>query len=80
MALSDASLSAADYPRLRTHVYAAIRLPEVEVSKAHALIMRDSIFFRSSYCLLDIGSRNGTFVNGQRLSTNAVRSLFYSAS
>jgi pSer/pThr/pTyr-binding forkhead associated (FHA) protein len=47
---------------------ADIRLPEVEVSKSHARILRNTVFFRSTYCLMDIGSKNGTFLNDDRLA------------
>ena len=57
--------------RLRIYAYVALRLAEVEVSKFHARIMRNSIFFRSSYCLVDIGSKNGTYLNDARLGEGA---------
>ena len=44
-----------------------IVLPDPTVSNTHAVIMvRDG-----GYSIVDLGSRNGTFVNGERLSTHA---------
>jgi pSer/pThr/pTyr-binding forkhead associated (FHA) protein len=41
-----------------------ISLPDTEVSRQHARMARDE---NSDYKLQDLGSTNGTFVNGQRL-------------
>lgn len=50
----------------------ALLLPEINTSKHHAKITYDSE--KNSYFLTDIGSRNGTLLNGKRVSPAKVES------
>ncbi|XP_065184242.1 angiogenic factor with G patch and FHA domains 1-like isoform X1 [Sycon ciliatum] len=50
----------------------AIRIPELVVSKVHAKIEFDDE--EQLYFITDYGSRNGTFINSERLSESQVRS------
>lgn len=45
-----------------------IALPDLLVSKYHALIIWESVFFKNYFWLLDVGSRHGTYLNGTRIS------------
>ncbi|XP_041914479.1 angiogenic factor with G patch and FHA domains 1 [Alosa sapidissima] len=49
----------------------AIRIPEAEVSKSHAEVYFDSD--QQCYMLVDLGSQNGTVVNGNRIFQPKVR-------
>jgi len=51
-----------------------IVVPNLEVSKFHAKIVWKNLFFENFYWLQDLGSRNGTFLNGVRLSDSRVPS------
>ena len=46
-----------------------LRLPSTTISKAHARIVRKA----ESFLFEDLGSRNGSFVNGQRVSSAILR-------
>ncbi|MGA2217081.1 MAG: adenylate/guanylate cyclase domain-containing protein [Terracidiphilus sp.] len=52
--------------RLGRAVDSQIRLPSELVSRQHALVQRME---NGEYYLLDLGSRNGTFLNGTRVTT-----------
>lgn len=43
---------------------------DVEVSKKHAKITCESLFWEHYFWIQDVGSRNGTIVNGKRLSAS----------
>jgi pSer/pThr/pTyr-binding forkhead associated (FHA) protein len=46
----------------------------LEVSKFHAKIEWEQVFWESYFWLVDVGSRNGTFLNGVRLSESRLKS------
>ena len=50
----------------------AIRLQDTEVSRRHAQLEHDQE--SNSYCLRDLQSSNGTFVNNDRVSQHLLRS------
>nr|CAG4652039.1 EOG090X0AIB [Triops cancriformis] len=50
----------------------AVHLPDINVSKLHACLEFDALI--SAYTVQDLGSRNGTFINGERLSESFITS------
>ncbi|MFZ7127043.1 MAG: FHA domain-containing protein [Desulfobacterales bacterium] len=55
----------ADHNVVGRHPKNRIKIPEPGVSKVHCLISRDAV---GAFTIRDLGSRNGTFVNGKRIS------------
>src|SRR5690606_38117287 len=44
-----------------------IRMNELSISRCHAQFICESIFWNDQFRVIDLGSRNGTFVNSKRL-------------
>lgn len=66
-------LGAAEIKIGRAPDNAIILTNDTKVSGHHALIRP----MNGGYCVIDTGSTNGTFVNGQRLERNAPRQLYH---
>jgi pSer/pThr/pTyr-binding forkhead associated (FHA) protein len=54
---------------------AALMLPHPRISRRHAEIRREA----GATVIIDLGSANGIFVNGERLQAHEVRPLMYGA-
>nr|CAG4644172.1 EOG090X0AIB [Lepidurus arcticus] len=50
----------------------AVQLPDINISKLHACLEFDALI--SAYTVQDLGSRNGTFLTGERLSESFLTS------
>jgi adenylate cyclase len=63
------SLDAADVWKLGRSDKCEIAIQDETISRTHALIQRSDM---GEYCFIDMGSRNGSFVNDRRVSTPVV--------
>jgi pSer/pThr/pTyr-binding forkhead associated (FHA) protein len=54
----------------KNHIF----LNDVEVSKVHAKITWERLYWENTFWIMDVGSTNGTFLNGTRLSEPRVAS------
>lgn len=52
-----------------------IIIKDLEVSKIHAKIIWERVYWENSFYISDLGSTNGTFVNNERLSEAKVKSV-----